>query len=518
VGNKKNIMKKIKSALISVSDKSNLKPLLKILKKNKIKLISSGGTFEAIKKLKFKCLEVSEFTGFNEILGGRVKTLHPKIHAGILNKRNNKFHKKDIQNNNFENIDLVIVNFYPFEKTLNKTKNHNKIIENIDIGGPTMVRAAAKNFNDVTVITSPNQYSELINQLKFNKGYTSLTFRKKLSQLAFGETAYYDSVISDYFNSNLRTNFPKRKVFYGNLVEKLRYGENPHQESAIYSKGNDLKIDKIQGKQLSYNNYNDIFSALTISKSLPKNIGTVIVKHANPCGVSILKNKLESYKAALSCDPISAFGGIVSCNFKVNKSLAYEFKKIFLEVIIANGFDKNALRILKSKKNLRLIDASKFLLNESFKFNSIDNSLLIQSEDRKVFSKKDFNIVSKKRPTKTEFDDLIFAFNICRYVKSNAIVLVSNKKTVGIGSGQPSRLDSCQIAINKMKNIKKNDEEVVAASDAFFPFVDGIEKLVQAGVSAIIQPSGSINDKDIIKFANATGTALIFSKTRHFRH
>ena len=511
-------MKKIKSALISVSDKSNLKSLLKILKRNKVKLISSGGTFEAIRKLKFKCLKISEFTGFNEILGGRVKTLHPKIHAGILNKRNNKFHKKDIQDNNFENIDLVIVNFYPFEKTLNKTKNHNKIIENIDIGGPTMVRAAAKNFNDVTVVTSPNQYSGLINQLKFNKGCTSLTFRKKLSQLAFGETAYYDSVISDYFNSSLRTYFPKKKVFYSNLIEKLRYGENPHQESAIYSKCNDFKIDKIQGKQLSYNNYNDIFSALTISKSLPKNIGTVIVKHANPCGVSILKNKLESYNAALSCDPISAFGGVVSCNFKVNKSLAYEFKKIFLEVIVANGFDKNALRILKSKKNLRLIDASKFLLNELFKFNSIDNSLLIQSEDRKVFSKKDFKIVSKKKPTKTEFDDLIFAFNICRYVKSNAIVLVSNKKTVGIGSGQPSRLDSCQIAINKMKNIKKIDEKVVAASDAFFPFVDGIEKLVQAGVSAIIQPSGSINDKNIIKFANATGTALIFSKTRHFRH
>ena len=518
MGNKKNIMKKIQSALISVSDKSNLKPLLQILHKNKIKLISSGGTFKTIQKLKFNCIEVSNFTGSKEILDGRVKTLHPKIHAGILNKRNNKSHLKDLKNNNFENIDLVIVNFYPFEKTLEKTKNHNKIIENIDIGGPTMVRAAAKNYNDVTVITSTEQYSELINELKINKGTTSLEFRKKMSQLAFIETAYYDSVISNYFNKTSNIYFPKKKIIHGNLIEKLRYGENPHQESAIYSQNKNLKIDKIHGKQLSYNNYNDIFSALAISKTLPKNTGTVIIKHANPCGVSILKNKIDSYKSALACDPISAFGGIVSCNFKINKSLALELNKIFLEVIIANGFDKNALKLLKSKKNLRLIDASNFLLNEILRFNSINDSILVQSEDKKIFSKKDFKIVSKKKPTKTQFDNLIFAFNVCRYVKSNAIVLASNKTTIGIGSGQPSRLDSCQIAIDKMNKFKNNKNEIVAASDAFFPFVDGIEKLIQSGVSAIIQPAGSIRDKEIIKFANTTETVLVFSKTRHFRH
>ena len=272
------------------------------------------------------------------------------------------------------------------------------------------------------------------------------------------------------------------------------------------------------GKQLSYNNYNDIFSALAISKTLPKNIGTAIVKHANPCGVSILKNKFDSYKAALACDPTSAFGGIVSCNFKIDKKLAIELNKIFLEVIVANGFEKNALKILKSKKNLRLIDASNFSQNEIFKFNSLNNSILIQSEDKKIFSKNDFKIVSKKKPTKIQFDNLIFAFNVCRYVKSNAIVLVDNKTTVGIGSGQPSRLDSCQIAIDKMKKFRSLEKEIVAASDAFFPFVDGIEKLVQAGVSAVVQPSGSINDKEVINFANATGTVLIFSKTRHFRH
>ena len=381
-----------------------------------------------------------------------------------------------------------------------------------------MVRAAAKNYNDVTVITSTEQYSELINELKINKGTTSLEFRKKMSQLAFIETAYYDSVISNYFNKTSNIYFPQKKIIHGNLIEKLRYGENPHQESAIYSQNKNLKIDKIHGKQLSYNNYNDIFSALTISKTLPKNTGTVIIKHANPCGVSILKNKIDSYKSALACDPISAFGGIVSCNFKINKSLALELSKIFLEVIIANGFDKNALKLLRSKKNLRLIDASNFLLNEILRFNSVNDSILVQSEDKKIFSKKDFKVVSKKKPTKTQFDNLIFAFNVCRYVKSNAIVLASNKTTIGIGSGQPSRLDSCQIAIDKMNKFKKTEKEIVAASDAFFPFVDGIEKLIQSGVSAIIQPAGSIRDKEIIKFANTTEAVLVFSKTRHFRH
>ena len=511
-------MKKIKTALISVSDKKNLKPLLISLKKNNIKIISSGGTYKEIKKLKFHCLEVSEFTNSPEILEGRVKTLHPKIHAGILNKRNSKVHLKDLKNNNFENIDLVVVNFYPFEETLKNTKNHKKIIENIDVGGPTMVRSAAKNYQDVTVITSSNQYEELIEELKKNKGSTSLKFREKLSRIAFTETAYYDSVISDYFNKKNNIIFPKKKVFHTNLIETPRYGENPHQESGIYSKNNSLKINQIHGKQLSYNNYNDIFSALTISKSLPKNIGTVIVKHANPCGVSINKNPLISYKSALACDPISAFGGIVSCNFRINKNLASELNKLFLEVIIANGFDKDALKLLKRKKNLRLIDATNYSFKEILRFISSNEELLIQTEDLKKFNNNDFKIVSKKKPTSKQMKDLIFAFNICRYVKSNAIVLAANGTTAGIGSGQPSRLDSCQIAINKMKKFMNTNNEIVAASDAFFPFVDGIEKLVQSGVTAVIQPSGSIRDKEIIKFANETETILVFSRTRHFRH
>ena len=511
-------MSKIKRALISVSNKQNLKPLLQSLKKNKIEIISSGGTFKEIKKLKFDCTEVSEFTNSPEILEGRVKTLHPKIHAGILNKRKNKNHQNDLKRNNFENIDLVIVNFYPFEKTLNSTNDHKKIIENIDVGGPTMVRAAAKNYNDVTVITSPIQYDELIDQLDKNNGSTTLEFRKKMSQIAFTETAYYDAVISDYFNKVSNTNFPKKKLFYGNLVEKLRYGENPHQEGAIYSKHDNLSIKQIHGKQLSYNNYNDIFAALTISKSLPLNRGTVIVKHANPCGVSIKKNNLESYQSALACDPTSAFGGIVSCNFKIKKNLALELNKIFLEVVIANGFENDALKILKSKKNLRIINAKNFALNEIIKFTSTNEAILTQSEDLAKFNINNCRIVSKKKPNKNQLNNLIFALNVCRYVKSNAIVLVSNETTVGIGSGQPSRLDSCQIAIDKMKKFINPKDDIVAASDAFFPFVDGIEKLVQSGVTAVIQPAGSIRDKEIIKFANKTDTVLIFSKTRHFRH
>ncbi len=510
--------KKIKTALISVSDKNNLKPLLNILKKNKIKIISSGGTYKEIKRLKFNCLEVSNFTNFPEILEGRLKTLHPKIHAGILNKREKKSHLKDLKDNNFENIDLVVVNFYPFENTLNKTKNHKKIIENIDVGGPTLVRSAAKNYNDVTVITSPNQYNKLMQELKKFKGSTSLNFREKLSRIAFSETAYYDSVISNYFNKKTNTIFPSKKVFHGNLIEQLRYGENPHQQSAIYSSSLNSSLKQIHGKQLSYNNYNDIFCALTISRSLPKGKGTVIVKHTNPCGVSAKKDHLESYKSALSCDPLSAFGGIVSCNFKINKNLAFELNELFLEVIIANGFDNKAIEILKTKKNLRLIDGTNYKLKEFLKFVSFKQDILIQSEDFNVFTRKNFKVVSKRKPTSKQLKDLIFAFNVCRYVKSNAIVLASNETTVGIGSGQTSRLDSCQIAINKMKKFKPRTDGLVAASDAFFPFVDGIEKLVQSGVRAIVQPSGSIKDKEIINFANETDTVLLFSRTRHFKH
>ncbi len=511
-------MSKIKKALISVSDKKNLKILLDTLKRFKIEIISSGGTFKEIKRLGFNCTEVSNYTNFPEILDGRVKTLHPKIYGGILNKRKNKKHLKNLKDHKIENIDLVIVNFYPFEEVIKSKLSHDKIIENIDIGGPTMVRAAAKNYGDVTVISSTKHYKELVEQLKANNGSTKTDFRKKMSQYAFSETAYYDSLITNYFNELKTNHFPEKKIFQSNLIEKLRYGENPHQQSAIYSLGKSLNLNKLNGKQLSYNNFNDIFAALTISKSLPKNKGVVIVKHANPCGVSIERDKVKCYQSALACDPISAFGGIVSCNFEINTKLALELNKTFLEVVIANKFEKNALKILKRKKNLRLIDSNNFSFDQEFKISSFDEAILYQSEDKLKFRKEDFKIVSKTKPTKKQMKSLIFAFNICRYVKSNAIVLVQNESTVGIGSGQPSRIDSCEIAINKMNKFQNKQNEIVAASDAFFPFVDGIQKLVQSGVSAVIQPSGSKNDRDVIKFANDTNTALVFSKTRHFRH
>ena len=513
-------MKKIKRALISVSDKKNLKDILKILKKYNIKIISSGGTFKKIKKMGYECLEISKFTNSPEILEGRVKTLHPKIHAGILNKRDNKIHRKEMKKNNFSEIDLVIVNFYPFEKTIKNTSELNKIIENIDIGGPTLVRAAAKNYNDVVVITNINQYEDLIYELKKNNGKTNIKFRQKLSEDAFSETAFYDATISNYFNNKHKNIFPQKKIFYGKLVENLRYGENPHQKAAIYKTKENLKIEQLNGKNLSYNNYNDIFSALSISKTLPKNLGTVIVKHTNPCGVSINKDHMKSYKLALACDPISAFGGIISCNFKVNKKLAIELHKIFSEVIIGNGFENSALKILKKKKNLRIIDASNVNLENNNNISSNFGSFLLQDADNKIFSNTNFKIVSKTKPNQKTLKNLIFAFNICRNVKSNAIVLTKDNSTVGIGSGQPSRLDSCKIAIEKMNKFQKikSEDQIVAASDAFFPFVDGIEKLVQAGISAIIQPYGSINDKEIIRFANQTNTVLVFSKTRHFKH
>ena len=511
---------KIKKAIISISDKSEINLILKTLKKYNIQIISSGGTSKEIKKLGYDCTEIAEYTNFTEILDGRVKTLHPKLYAGILSKRDKSSHKKELKQSGYNEIDLVIVNFYPFEQTLKSTNNHEKIIENIDVGGPTLVRAAAKNYNHTTVLTSPHQYNEFIIDLEKNKGSTSKNLRKKFSEEAFNLTAYYDSVISEYLSVRNNNNFPKKKTIYGNLIEVLRYGENPHQQSAIYSRGTNLDINQLSGKKLSFNNYNDVYAALNISKTLPKRTGTVIVKHSNPCGVSINKNNIQSYKEALACDPVSAFGGVVSCNYKVTKNIALELNKLFLEVVIGIGYDKESLKILKKKKNLRLIDASKLKQIKTNNVVSNFDSLLFQSTDNQVFTRDNFEIVSKVKPTKKVFNDLLFAFNVCRNVKSNAIVISKNTSTIGIGSGQPSRLDSCKIAVDKMKKFQKINEDdlIVAASDAFFPFIDGVETLVQNGIDAIIQPSGSIRDKEIIKFANELGIVLVFSKTRHFKH
>ena len=511
---------KIKSAIISVSNKDGLQLILKELQKYSIKLISSGGTYKKIRSLGYKCTEVSNFTNFPEILDGRVKTLHPKIHSGILYKRDNLSHKKILNKFDFEGIDLVVTNFYPFKETIDQTKNHKEIIENIDVGGPTLVRSAAKNYNDVVVITKIDQYKELINELKLHNGRTSLKFRAKMSREAFGETANYDSEIYNYFNLITKNTIPEKLLINANLIETLRYGENPHQSGAIYSNNQNFKIKQLSGKNLSYNNYNDIFACLNLTKTLPRNRGVVIVKHANPSGVSIEKDHLKSYKSAINCDPISAFGGVVAFNFKLNLKIAKEIMKNYYEVIVANGFDIKALRLLKQKKNLRLIDSSKIREKQNYKVFSGFDSFLMQTKDNLDFDIKNFKIASKIKPSKKLMEQILFSFNVCRSVKSNSIVISQENKTLGIGSGQPSRLDSCNIAIEKMRKFKQfnNKDPLIAASDAFFPFVDGLEKLVQAGITAVVQPQGSIRDKEIVKFANEMGIILIFSKTRHFNH
>ena len=513
---------KVKNALISVSNKENLTFLLKTLKKFNINIISSGGTYASIKKLGYQCTELSKYTGFKEMLDGRVKTLHPKIHAGILHDRQNKKHKSEMSKQNFPTIDLIVVNFYPFQKIVTNTKNPKQIIENIDIGGPTMVRAAAKNFRNVTIITNRNDYSSLIKELENFKGKTSLKFRELMSSKAFGLTAYYDAMIANWFNEKLKIQFPERKTIFGRKLQNLRYGENPHQQGSIYVNDyNDkqLGFNQIHGKELSYNNYNDMFSSLEILNSLKKNSGTVVIKHANPCGVSQNKVPFVSFKNAYASDPISAFGGVIACNYKINKKIASEIDKNFLEVILAKGFDKDSLKILKRKKNLRIVDISNFKLKNLTAIKSFERSFLIQSKDNIIVDKKKLRCVTKLKPSKKEMVEIQFAFNISKHVKSNAIVLCNNFSTIGIGAGQPSRLDSCKIAVQKAKQFQSlKIKNSIAASDAFFPFADGINILIKAGVKTIVQPGGSIRDQEVINAANKAKVKMLFTGIRHFNH
>ena len=381
------IKKKIKRAIISVSDKSNLKIILPILKKFKIEIISSGGSYNKIKSMNYNCIEIANYTKFSEMLGGRIKTLHPKIHAGILNIRKNKKHQKEIKNKNIPNIDLVIVDLYPFENKLKDKISFNKLIEYIDIGGTSLLRSAAKNFYDVTVISNINDYSELAKELKINKGSTSIKFRKFMSAKAFGLTAYYDSVISNWFNNQLNIKFPEKETVYGKLVQKLRYGENPHQEGSLYKTSDNSDIEKIHGKEISYNNYHDIYSALSILETFKKE-GTVIIKHTNPCGASNEKNQIKSFKDALACDPVSAFGGVVAVNSVVTKKLALELNKNFFEIIVSRGFKVDALKILKKRKNIILINYKKFNLKNKKHYIFFRSSFLSQDYNKSLINNK----------------------------------------------------------------------------------------------------------------------------------
>ena len=513
---------KILNALISVSDKDQLNSILEILNKYNVKIISSGGTYSFIKKLGYDCTEVSNYTGFNEMLDGRIKTLHPKIHAGILHDRSNKKHQGEMNKQKFPSIDLIIVNFYPFQKIVSGSYSSKKIIENIDIGGPTMVRSAAKNFKNVTIVTGKNDYHNLIEEIDKNNGSTSLKFRELMSSKAFGLTAYYDAMIANWFNNKLNIKFPERKTIFGKKLHKLRYGENPHQVSSLYvSDYNDknLEFEKLNGKDLSYNNYNDIFAALEILFNMKKQAATVIIKHANPCGVSVNKSPIISFRNAHASDPTSAFGGVIACNFKINKKIAEEINKNFIEVLLAKKFDKDALDILKKKKNLRIIDISKFKLKNLTTTRNFDGSFLLQSKDQIIFDRKKLKFVTKLKPSKKELAEIEFAFNICKYVKSNAIILCNNFSTIGVGAGQPSRLDSCKIATKKAKIFQPSKiKNSVAASDAFFPFADGIKTLIKAGVKIIVQPGGSIRDQEVINAANKAKIKMIFTGVRHFNH
>ena len=516
------MLKKIKNALISVSDKENIIKVLRSLDKHNVKIISSGGTYKYIRKLGYNCIEISKYTGFKEMLSGRVKTLHPKIHAGILHDRQNRLHKNEMSKLKFPSIDLIIVNFYPFQKVVRNTRNPRTVIDNIDIGGPTMVRAAAKNFKNVAIITNKNDYKGLVDELKKFKGRTSLNFREIMSSKAFGLTAYYDAMIANWFNKKLKIQFPERKTIFGRKLKKLRYGENPHQESSVYISDYDdrnLGFTQLSGRDLSYNNYNDIFASLEILESIKGKAGTVIVKHANPCGVSEDKKPIISFKNAYACDPISAFGGVIACNYKMNKKIALEITKNFLEVILAKGFDKESFRILKKKKNLRIIDISNYKLKENLSIKNFEKSFLIQNKNEYLINKGKLKCVTRLKPNKSELAKIKFAFNLSKYVKSNAIVLCNNFSTIGIGAGQPSRVDSCKIAIQKAKKFQQNKiRNSIAASDAFFPFTDGVIALIKAGVKIIVQPGGSIRDKEVINAANKANVKMVFTGIRHFNH
>ena len=513
---------KIKNALVSLSDKENIHSLLKIFKKYNIKIISSGGTYKSIRKLGYDCTELSKYTGFKEMLDGRVKTLHPKIHAGILHDRQNKHHKHQMSEKKFPSIDLIVVNFYPFQKVVMESKKPESIIENIDIGGPTMVRAAAKNFKNVAIITNKNDYRALVNELEKNKGKTTIKFREFMSSKAFGLTAYYDAMIANWFNRKLEIKFPERKTIFGRKLNNLRYGENPHQESSIYVSDYDdkkLGFEQLHGKELSYNNFNDLFAGLEVLQSLKGKPTTVVIKHANPCGIAVHKSPHNSFISAYECDPVSAFGGVIACNYRMNKKVAKEITKNFLEVILSNGFDKESLKILKRKKNLRIIDISKFRYKDQMSIKSFNGSFLVQNKNNIIVKKSDFKCVTKLKPSKKELAEIEFAFNVSKYVKSNAIILCNNFSTIGIGGGQPSRVDSCKIAIQKARKFQPAKiSNAIAASDAFFPFKDGLELLVKAGVKIVIQPGGSIRDKEIINYANKAKIKMLFTGVRHFYH
>ena len=508
IGLSKNLKEK-KYALISVFDKSKLNVLCAGLQKFNISFISTGSTAKYIKNLGFKCKEISKLTKFPEILNGRVKTLHPKIHASLLFNRKKNSHKKVFNKLQFPRIDFLIVNLYPFKKFIKNKSTEEQCIEMIDVGGPTMLRSSAKNFNSVTTISESSDYNKLILNLKNNNGETTLDFRKLMARKVFSITSDYDQSITKWLTDKKKDTF----------VE-LKYGENPNQKSSFYlDKNKNTFFDqKIQGKNLGYNNILDLDAGLECIKEFNEPT-CVIIKHNNPCGVSSTSNINLAFKNAFNADPVSAFGGVILINRVVNKKLALLFSQNFYEIIAAKKFTKSALLILKKKKNLILIKTKNIVNNNKNEIKNVAGGTLIQQKNSIKILHKNLLCVSKLKANKKTIEDLIFALKVCKHVKSNAIVLVKNKQTVGIGAGQMSRLDSTKISLIKRSQTKFNmRKNFVCASDAFFPFIDSVECLLHNNCNAIVQPQGSINDKKIIDFVDKEKRPLYFINFRLFKH
>ncbi len=524
--------RKIDRALLSVSDKTGLADFAKALRKHGVEIVSTGGTAKLLRDAGIAVTEIAAITGMPEMMDGRVKTLHPNIHGGLLAVRGNAAHEKALAEHAIPAIDLLAVNLYPFEKTVAAGADFDTCIETIDIGGPALIRAAAKNHASVTVVVDPADYPLVLAEMDANGGATTRALRKSLAGRAFARTAAYDAAIAAWFAEQLGERTPETRAIAGTLAEALRYGENPHQWAAFYRTSERrfgvATARQVQGKELSYNNLNDTDAAFELAAEFDPKVSAAvaIIKHANPCGVAIGESLAEAYRKALACDPTSAFGGIIALNRALDDEAAREIVKIFTEIIIAPDASDEAKAIVAEKKNLRLLLAGGLPdpKAQGLAFRSLSGGFLVQSRDNGVVA-IDLKVVTKRKPSKEEFADLIFAFTVAKHVKSNAIVYAKDGATVGIGAGQMSRVDAARMAAWKAADAAKAQELAqsltegsVAASDAFFPFADGLKAIAQAGATAVIQPGGSLRDDEVIAAADAAGLAMVFTGMRHFRH
>ncbi|WMJ86172.1 bifunctional phosphoribosylaminoimidazolecarboxamide formyltransferase/IMP cyclohydrolase [Anaerocolumna sp. MB42-C2] len=515
-------------ALISVSDKTGIVEFAKELVSMGIEIISTGGTYNKLKEAGVAAIEISELTGFPECLNGRVKTLHPIVHAGLLAMRSKPDHMKQLKDLNIETIDLVVVNLYPFKATILKDNvTRDAAVENIDIGGPTMLRSAAKNYQDVTVIVDPDDYKEVLEQLK-SKGEVSLDTKFYLMQKVFMHTGSYDTMIADYLkNQRNDHDLPDTLTLTYEKVQDMRYGENPHQKAAFYreigkKKGSITDAVQLNGKELSFNNINDTNGALELLKEFTEPT-VVACKHGNPCGVGSADNILDAWTKAFEADKVSIYGGIVVINREVTVKLAEEMKKVFLEVIVAPGYEKAALELLQTKKNVRVLELKDISVPQdenAYDLKKVNGGLIVQTIDSKLLVEEDLKVVTDRKPTDKEMEDMLFAWRVVKFVKSNGIALAKDKQTIGIGPGQVNRVWSTKQCIEHAAELINEDatKGAALASDAYFPFDDSVEAAHQAGITAIIQPGGSIRDEDSIKKCNEYGIAMVFTGMRHFKH